>query len=492
MKDYRPEDIVKSCRRLESGLRFGPDAIHACCLGPVISPPYWSAAEAREQTITKEMVIEKRKALFEMLNDDCSDISCKRCMSVEEKPFKEVRFDQLGHLNLAHFSMCNLRCSYCGYTLLDHFVRPQYDALKILEQFSPEDSQWDAYVDLNGGEPTLLKDLDQYIDFFHRNKIRVLFYTNAIRYSQEIYDGVKSGSIPWVIISLDAGIPSTFQALKKSTKYQVVLDNITRYSHAGGFGRGSVAVKYVFCAGNTGMDDVTGFVYTMLAIRPQKIWLTIDFTPLCQTYEGQEAIGVYDFSPHIEAYAQTYVLLKRHGLDPVHFVYRHLSGVMEAGQDMFEKIEKRIAELMPDGSADPHLLLEDFRAPPAAIESPQSIFDFAPLRQIDGGHSMPWSLQGKRVMIAPMWRNAAALVADPDILQSDFIGFLDRSPTLQGRKVYGWPVFNYDQLASLAPDVILVDAPEQHRNDIIAAISRVLGERVTIAVLGRKTDETVR
>ena len=84
------------------------------------------------------------------------------------------------------------------------------------------------------------------------------------------------------------------------------------------------------------------------------------------------------------------------------------------------------------------------------------------------------------------------MVADPDILQSDLIGFLDRSPTLEGVKAYGYPVFNYDQLTSLAPEVILVDAPEQHRNDIMGAISRVLGDRVTLAVLGRKTDETVR
>lgn len=494
MKAYQPDDIVKSCRRLESGLRLGPEAIRACCLGPVVSPVYWYATEARTQVITKSMVIEKRKELFEMLNDDTSDISCKGCMSVVEKPFKDVRFDQLGHLNLAHFSMCNLRCTYCGYTLHDDFIPPQYDALKILREFSVEDSQWDAYVDFNGGEPTLLKDLEEHLDYFRENRIRVLFYTNGIRYRQELYDGLKSGSIPWVILSLDAGTHATFKALKKSTKYQVVLDNITRYAHAGSFGRGALAVKYVFCADNLSMDDVTGFTYAMLAIRPQKIWLTIDFTPMCETYEGQIAVGVYDYSPHIEAYAQTYVLLKRHGLEAVHFVERHTSGVTAQGGGVFERIEKRIAELMPESECDPLMLLEDFRVPSIPAETKLLKFDFGPLREIGAdGSEAPLTLEGKRVMIAPIWRNSASLIGDPEIQKSEIVGFIDRNPTLTGAKVHGhYTIFDYEQLASADPDVVLVDAPEQHRQDIVNAVARVLGDRAVIAVLARKTDETVR
>lgn len=122
--------------------------------------------------------------------------------------------------------------------------------------------------------------------------------------------------------------------------------------------------------------------------------------------------------------------------------------------------------------------------------APQILFDVSPLRKIENGREVPWSLRGKRVMIAAIWRNSAALVADPDIQESEFIGFLDRNPALTGTRVHGHPVFNYDQLADLKPDIILIDASKQNRKDIALAIRRVLGTQVTLALLAHETDES--
>ena len=49
--------LVKSCQRLESGLRFGPEGLRACQFGAIASPIYWEAGEAGGLTITKKMVI---------------------------------------------------------------------------------------------------------------------------------------------------------------------------------------------------------------------------------------------------------------------------------------------------------------------------------------------------------------------------------------------------------------------------------------------------
>ena len=490
---YQPDDIVKSCRRLESGLRLGPEAIRACCLGPIVSPPYWTSKKAKVMKITKADIMAKRKELFDKLNDDHSDISCKRCLSVVEKPFKEVRFDRVGHLNLSHFSMCNLRCAYCSYTIYDDFVPPQYDALSILQEFDRDDVEWDSYVDLNGGEPTLLKNLDQFIHYFNDRKVRILLYTNGLRFRQSIYDGIAKGTIAWLIVSLDCGTARTFQKLKKSNKYNKVLENLARYAQAGSVGGGQLAVKYVFCDMNCGIDDVLGFSYAMLAIRPQKIWLTVDFTPMCDTDE-HPASDSYDYSKHIEAYAHTYLTLKQHGLEAVHFVERHTSGVVKAGQDIYQRIKQRIEELEESyGLDDPGLFLQDFRTKHEPTPPETLRFDINPLclRKSEGG-TEAWSLEGKRVMIAPVWRNSASLAADPEIMRSRFLGFLDRSLTLQGRKVHGSSVHAYSELVDLAPDVVLVDSPGQHRDDIVRAIFDKCKPDVAIATLDRVTDETVK
>ena len=167
------------------------------------------------------------------------------------------------------------------YTRDDMHFSPQYDALAVLQLFSPDDVEWNAHVDFAGGEPTLLDNLEEYLEFFRTRRIRVLMFTNAVRFHQAIYDGLADGSIYWVITSLDAGTPSTFKALRGRDGYLQVLENLSRYAVAGSKGKGMLAAKYIFCESNCGDDDIAGFAYAMLALRPQKVWLTFDFSPRC-------------------------------------------------------------------------------------------------------------------------------------------------------------------------------------------------------------------
>ena len=76
-KTLKPNETVKSCYKLESGLRLGQEGIHACQLGPFSSPIYFSEQEAAEKKITKQDLIDKRQWIFNLLNDDASETPCK-------------------------------------------------------------------------------------------------------------------------------------------------------------------------------------------------------------------------------------------------------------------------------------------------------------------------------------------------------------------------------------------------------------------------------
>lgn len=334
--------MVKSCPKLENGLRLGQEGIHACQLGPFSSPIYWTADEASQTTITREMIIEKRKWIFDLLNDDYSDTPCKHCHMVVTKPLAEVRFDQLGHIDLAATTTCNLRCAFCGYTHHNSFAEAKYDALAVLRLFSTEDVVWDAAVDFNGGEPTLLKDFDNYIEYFASRRIRVFLYTNGVVFRQSVYDGLENGTIRWVCISLDAGTATTYERLKKSNRFSVVIDNVARYSQAGAKGSGQVAVKYIFSEGNCCDDDVLGFSYAMLAVRPQEVWLTFDFDPLCNLPGDCTDFGGHDYTPHVGAYAKTYSMLEKYGFPPVHFPEKHLAVVSLQGKLLLQAAKDEI------------------------------------------------------------------------------------------------------------------------------------------------------
>ena len=49
----------------------------------------------------------------------------------------------------------------------------------------------------------------------------------------------------------------------------------------------------------------------MLALRPQEVWLTFDFDPLCNLPGDCADFGGHDYSKHVSAYARTYLLLEK-------------------------------------------------------------------------------------------------------------------------------------------------------------------------------------
>jgi len=444
-----------------------------------MSPIFYSTAELAKGKIGKELIIEKRKQCIAMLNDDHSDMDCKRCLMVEYKRYGDISFSRLDHVDLQHYSICNLRCTYCLYSIKNVHVPPQYDALGVLKLFSLDDVVWNAHVDFAGGEPTLLENLEEYLAFFRTRRIRVLMFTNAVRFHQAIYDGLADGSIYWVVTSLDAGTPSTFKALRGRDHYLQVLENLSRYAVAGSKGKGMLAVKYIFCESNCSDDDIAGFAYAMLALRPQKVWLTFDFTPL---FLRQQA---YDYSKQIKAYAKLYLLLRKHGIEAFHYFKEAIATVSQEGKDIMDRIQAAIAE---DSRMtfvnDPDLVLSDFRRSEPIVRNDTDKFSVNPLRLKTENESFRgWSLDGKRVLLAPSSPLTQKLLSDSEIQRADWIGLVDRNPIQQGKIVDGRTIYSYEAIRSLGVDVILVASPEKHRLDILNAIAHNTPEGTEIAEL---------
>jgi len=351
--------------------------------------------------------------------------------------------------------------------------------LGVLKLFSLDDVVWNAHVDFAGGEPTLLENLEEYLAFFRTRRIRVLMFTNAVRFHQAIYDGLADGSIYWVVTSLDAGTPSTFKALRGRDHYLQVLENLSRYAVAGSKGKGMLAVKYIFCESNCSDDDIAGFAYAMLALRPQKVWLTFDFTPL---FLRQQA---YDYSKQIKAYAKLYLLLRKHGIEAFHYFKEAIATVSQEGKDIMDRIQAAIAE---DSRMtfvnDPDLVLSDFRRSEPIVRNDTDKFSVNPLRLKTENESFRgWSLDGKRVLLAPSSPLTQKLLSDSEIQRADWIGLVDRNPIQQGKIVDGRTIYSYEAIRSLGVDVILVASPEKHRLDILNAIAHNTPEGTEIAEL---------
>ena len=476
---FRPDDIVKTCPKLVSGLNLSIQGLRACTRGAMMPPLFCSAEEVAKGVVTKDFIIEKRKQYIGMLNDEQSHMDCKRCLMVENKPYGEISFSRLGHIDLQHYSMCNLRCTYCAYTRDDMHYPSQYDALAVLQLFSPDDVEWNAHVDFAGGEPTLLENLEEYLEFFLTRRIRVLMFTNAVKFHQAIYDGLADGSIYWVTTSLDSGTPSTFNALRGRDCYLQVLENLSRYAVAGSRGKGMLTVKYIFCESNCGDDDVSGFAYAMLALRPQKVWLTFDFSPMFLNEQNR------DYSRQIEAYAKLYLLLKKHGIEAFHYFREAIATFSHEGREIMDRVLSAIdTQSVKVKLGVPDLVFKDFRNREPLVPSKPDEFSINPLLlKTNGRSSKGWSLAGKRILLAPACPRTRELLSDPQIQQAEWIGFVDRNPIQQGKMIEGRSIYSYEAIPSVGVDVILVASPEKHRVDILDAISRNAPIGVKIAEL---------
>ena len=463
--------LVKSCQRLESGLRFGPEGLRACQFGAIASPIYWEAGEAGGLTITKKMVIEKRQWLLDQLNDPTTDISCKHCDMVVEKTRQEIDLTKLGQIDLATTSACNLRCNYCGFTAENNFVAAQFDDLAILKEFDLEDVQWDSVVDFNGGEPVLLTNLSEYIDYFVEHRIRIRFMTNGVRYSQAVYDGLVNGTMQWVCTSVDAGTPSTYFKMKARDRFSQVLENLARYAHAGQQGGGRLAIKYIFTADNCGDDDILGFLYACLAIKPHQVWLTFNFS----VFEGD-----YDYSEEIKAYAKMFGLFRRHGIEPVHYSVGHLALISQKGKSMFERVLSAIKEDEKKNQILPHLAREvvvDGKVLPPGIK----ILNPDQRGFSRNGSNVDFNGSTNRILLAPPCPQSIALIKT-EFLSQKIIGFIDRDPMVKGKRINGLPIFSYGEAVELGADLVIVASPPQHRADIYHQLSEQFGDADKIVV----------
>jgi wyosine [tRNA(Phe)-imidazoG37] synthetase (radical SAM superfamily) len=464
---FQPDDIVKTCCNLESGLNLAVNGLRACTRGALMAPLFCSLKELNQGEVNKEYIIAKRKEYIRMLNDDHSVMDCKRCLMVVRKRYGDISFSRLGHVDLQHYSYCNLRCTYCAYTQKDLHLKPQYDALSVLQCFSPDDIEWNAHVDFAGGEPTLLKNLEEYLEFFRNRRIRVLMFTNAVEFHRAIYNGLEDGSIYIVTTSVDAGTPSTYKSLRGRDSYLQVLENLSRYATAGSKGKGLLAVKYIFCDSNCSDDDTAGFAYAMLALRPQQVWLTFDFSPM---FLGKKD---YDYSEGIKAYVKLYLLLKKHGIEPFHYFKEAIATVSQQGRDIMDQVLSAIGRKPSGKTVDvSDLIFNNFRdrEPETVTEPDKCSINPLALRTRDGSLEK-WSLEGKRVLLVPACPLTQKLLSDPEIQLADWIGFVDRNPIQQGKTIEGRMIYGYEVISSLDVDVILIAAPEKHRRDILNSIS---------------------
>lgn len=283
IKEFKPDDIVKSCPYIESGVWFNIRGIACCVLSTYTSPEIITSEELNSGKVTYDLVVQRRRELFEGVNDlrEMDTGHCKKCLNLKEKKYKDVNFEYLGGsglptaFDIQHFTSCNLRCTYCVYVQEDNLVAPQYDIIPFIELFKEKGKlRGNNWIDFNGGEPTILKNFDEILNYLLDNNLGGIgVYSNCVKYSQSIYNALKENKI-YLINSIDAGTATTYKKLHGPDAYNKVVENLIRYQNSG---TNNLQIKYIICDNNRTDDDLYGFLFLILAVRPGTCIISVDY-----------------------------------------------------------------------------------------------------------------------------------------------------------------------------------------------------------------------
>ncbi len=244
-----------SCPLILSRFDFGADGIYHCCVDigaaerPLVVPfnggefPFDEYLESASKYIQNNLRLEG---------------ACKGCQYLQYRQYS-TQFNGFNYISINNWASCHLKCYYCD---LDKAswrkskITP-YNPLPALK--SLYDKNWiqkSALLDFGGGEPSIYEYLDDLIDFALSHDMNCHINTNAVIFSQAIFDALRHQGRFSVTISPDAGTAESYHRVKGQNLFYAVSENIIRYAQTGG----DIALKFNISPYANSKDDIRGFV----------------------------------------------------------------------------------------------------------------------------------------------------------------------------------------------------------------------------------------
>jgi len=198
---------------------------------------------------------------------------CNDCQFIETKAYHREK--KIRYLNTIISNPCNLNCIYCvihdknpneeNVRLARNFIMSTF--IKCLQKTNVLSDK--IFLDISAGEYSLLTEIQKddilYVCESYVEGGQLL--TNAVQYDSKLeYTLRKYRHIGiYTVISLDAGTPETYHAVKGANVFKNVCQNIKDYVK----NDCEVRLKYNFLPQNSTKSDVDGFV--KFCIEVQKI-----------------------------------------------------------------------------------------------------------------------------------------------------------------------------------------------------------------------------
>ncbi len=225
-----------SCHWLQHGLSFENDHIEMCCLcchkggGRLYIKENYNGKGVNWDDILKL----KEKIITDNKNG-IIDPRCEGCFNLVHKGWKDDDKRFINYIHFNHWTNCNSDCIYCytSWDKVNYQKKPHYKVLPMIKElFKKKLFRAGGEVTFAGGEPTILDEFDDLVNFLLKNGAdRITVHSSGIKYSKSIEKGIKEKKLS-VCLSADSGTCETFKAVKRVDKFDKFWENAEKYAKA--------------------------------------------------------------------------------------------------------------------------------------------------------------------------------------------------------------------------------------------------------------------
>lgn len=277
--------MTYGCRHLGNTIHFHQHYISSCCTnvdGLIFG--YGKDYVSAEDIKTKYL------EFIDSLKDGTAPKICENCYALEDNfDLEKVTGIKLKTFYISNWLHCNAHCQYCVHNEIKDKENPcsdevkkseMYDVLPILDDMKKNDLIGkNPIVFITGGEPALLKELPEIIDFFREMQAGFFqIYSSGIRYSEAIHNLLKSNITTELIISPDSGNRDLYKQIKRVDKFDDVINNIKQYQQGIIKSENKVIVKYICVKDlNDNEDALREWIDLMHAIGVRNIRIDVDY-----------------------------------------------------------------------------------------------------------------------------------------------------------------------------------------------------------------------
>lgn len=171
---------------------------------------------------------------------------CKGCILLREDEWDDENY--INRLLLTHWINCNCRCIYCPAVRDDNLRanNKHYNIVPVLEDMCNKNIlRKDAFISIAGGESTIYPEFEDMLhlllDYGCNN---ILLNSSGIKFSPAVAKGLAEKKLQ-LTVSVDSGTRKMYETLKLVKTYDLVCNNLMKYSEAQGVNKERVCSKYI-------------------------------------------------------------------------------------------------------------------------------------------------------------------------------------------------------------------------------------------------------